>query len=57
MNEPRHEKSCFCKFENKGADYLCGNQLISAFIFNLNTVQSLFLLNNYMEGLGSATIK
>ena len=37
-------KAVFAYSKNKGADKLCGDQLISAFIFNLNTVQSLFLL-------------
>ena len=35
LNEPRHEKSCFCIFKNKGTDYLYSDQLISAFIFNI----------------------
>ena len=34
---------------NKGADLLCADQLISVFIFNLNTVQSLFLLNSNFQ--------
>ena len=45
LNKPHHEKSCFCTFQNKGADNLCGDQLISIFIFNLDTVQFLFWLN------------
>ena len=39
-------KAVFGYSKNKGADYLCGDQLISAFIFNLNTVKFLFLLNS-----------
>ena len=39
-------KAVFAYSENKGADKLCGDQLIWAFIFNLNTVQSPFLLNS-----------
>ena len=39
-------KAAFAYSKNKGADKLCGDQLISALIFNLNTVQSLFLLNS-----------
>ena len=38
-------KAVFAYSKNKGADKLCGDQLISTFIFNLNTVQFLFLLN------------
>ena len=49
LNEPRHEKSRFCIFENEGADELCVDQLIRAFIFNLNTVQSHFLLNSNFQ--------
>ena len=26
LNEPCHEKTCFCICENKGADQLCGNR-------------------------------
>ena len=41
-------KAVFAYSKNKGADYLCGDQLIRAFIFNLNTVQSpLLLISNF----------
>ena len=42
-------KAVFAYSKNKGADKLCGNQMISAFIFNLDTVQSLFLLNSNFQ--------
>ena len=45
LNEPHHEKSCFCILENAGADYLCGDQLISVFIF-------FFLLNSNFQAYG-----
>ena len=38
-------KAVFAYSKNKGADKLCGEQLSSAFILNLNTVQFLFLLH------------
>ena len=42
-------KAVFAYSKNKGADYLCCDQLISAFIFNLNTVKFLFLLNSNFQ--------
>ena len=42
-------KDVFAFSKNKGADQLCADQLISAFIFNLNMVQSLFLLNSNFQ--------
>ena len=38
-------KPAFCICENKDADQLRGNQLISAFVFATRIVQSLFYLN------------
>ena len=49
LNELLHEQSCFCISENKGTDYLCGDQLFSTFIFNLNTIQSLFFLKSNFQ--------
>ena len=42
-------KAVFAYSKNQGADKLCGDQLISAFIFNLNMVKSLFLLNSNFQ--------
>ena len=44
LNEPRHEKNCFCICENKSANYVTA-QLISAFGFATFKVQSLYFLN------------
>ena len=42
-------KAVFANSKNKGTDYLCGDQLIRAFIFNLNMVQSSFLLTSNFQ--------
>ena len=42
-------KAVFAYSKNKGADQLCGDQLISAVIFNFNTVESLYLLNSNFQ--------
>ena len=42
-------KAVFAYLKIKGTDKLCSDQLISAFIFNLDTIQSLFLLNSNFQ--------
>ena len=43
--EPHHEKNCFCKSENKGADHLQGNRVaIQLLCFRYIHVDSTILL-------------